>query len=80
LVILELEELKERKDLQAVIIQMVILQITNQVYLGDRKTPTQIILDEAWDMLRAKQAGEFMETAARRLRKYRGGLVQAPKR
>ena len=75
LVILELEELKERKDLQAVIIQMVILQITNQVYLGDRKTPTQIILDEAWDMLRAKQAGEFMETAARRLRKYRGGLV-----
>ena len=54
---------------------MVILQITNQVYLGDRKTPTQIILDEAWDMLRAKQAGEFMETAARRLRKYRGGLV-----
>lgn len=75
LVILELEELKERKDLQSVIIQMVILQITNQVYLGDRKTPTQIILDEAWDMLRAKQAGEFMETAARRLRKYRAGLV-----
>lgn len=75
LVILELEELKERKDLQSVIIQMIILQITNQVYLGDRKTPTQIILDEAWDMLRAKQAGEFMETAARRLRKYRGGLV-----
>ena len=51
LVVVELEELKERKDLQSVIVQMVILQITNSVYLGDRKTPSCLILDEAWDML-----------------------------
>ena len=75
LIVVELEELKERKDLQAVIVQMVILQITNQVYLGDRKTPSCLVLDEAWDMLRGKQSGEFIETAARRLRKYYGGLV-----
>jgi len=75
LVVVELEELKERKDLQAVIVQMVILQIANTVYLGDRTTPSCLILDEAWDMLRGAQSGVFIETAARRLRKYFGGLV-----
>ncbi|MBA3814785.1 MAG: type IV secretion system protein TraC [Alphaproteobacteria bacterium] len=75
LVVVELEELKERKDLQSVVVQMVILQITNSIYLGDRKTPSCLILDEAWDMLRGAQSGVFIETAARRLRKYFGGLV-----
>lgn len=75
LVVVELEELKERKDLQSVIVQMVILQITNSVYMGDRQTPSCLILDEAWDMLRGAQSGVFIETAARRLRKYFGGLV-----
>ncbi len=75
MVVVELEELKERKDLQEVIVQMIIVQITNKLYLGDRKTPSNVVLDEAWDMLRGKQSGEFIETAARRLRKYRGSLV-----
>lgn len=74
-VVIELEELKERKDLQEVIVQMMIVQITNKLYLGDRKTPSHVVLDEAWDMLRGKQSGTFIETAARRLRKYRGSLV-----
>lgn len=75
LVVIELEELKERKDLQAVIVQMMILHITNRLYLGDRQTPSALILDEAWDMLRGQKTGEFIETAARRLRKYKGALV-----
>lgn len=75
MVVVELEELKERKDLQEVIVQMVIVQITNKLYLGDRKTQSHVVLDEAWDMLRGKQSGTFIETAARRLRKYRGSLV-----
>lgn len=75
LVVVELEELKERKDLQSVIVQMVIVSITNQMFLGDRKTPFNIVFDEAWDMLRGKQSGVFIETLARRLRKYRGSLV-----
>jgi len=73
--VVEMEELKERKDLQSVIVQMVILQITNSIYMGDRTTPSCLILDEAWDMLRGKQSGVFIETAARRLRKYFGGLI-----
>lgn len=75
LVVIELEELKERKDLQAVIVQMVIVSITNQMFLGDRKVPFNIVFDEAWDMLKGNQSGVFIETLARRLRKYRGSLI-----
>ncbi len=75
LVVLELEELKERKDLQAVIVQMVVVHITNQMFLGDRQTPFMIVFDEAWDMLRGSKSGVFVETLARRLRKYNGSLV-----
>ena len=75
LVVVELEELKERKDLQSVVVQMVIVHITNQMFLGDRMTPFMITFDEAWDMLRGTQSGAFVETLARRLRKYNGSLV-----
>ncbi len=75
MIVIELEELKERKDLQAVVVQMMIINITNQMFLGDRQTPFNIVFDEAWDMLRGKQSGVFIETLARRLRKYRGSLV-----
>lgn len=75
LVVIELEELKERKDLQSVVVQMMVINITNKMFLGDRKTPFNIVFDEAWDMLRGKQGGVFIETLARRLRKYRGSLV-----
>ena len=75
MVVVELEELKERKDLQSVILQLIILQIINRLYMGDRKTRSYLVLDEAWDLLRARQAGEFIETAARRFRKYKGSLV-----
>lgn len=75
LVLIELEELKEKKDLQAVVLQLFIMAITNQAFLGDRKTRFYICIDEAWDLLRAKQSGLFIETLARRLRKYNGSLV-----
>ncbi len=51
------------------------MTITNQTFLGDRKTPFYICIDEAWDLLRGKQTGVFIETLARRLRKYQGSLV-----
>lgn len=75
MVVVELEELKERKDLQAVIIQMCIINITNRMFLGDRQTPFEIFIDEAWDLLRGAQSGVFIETLARRMRKYYGALI-----
>lgn len=47
LVVIEMEELKERKDLQSVIVQMMIINITNRMFLGDRETPFNIVFDEA---------------------------------
>ena len=75
LIVVELEELKERKELQGVIVQMFIINITNKVFLGNRKTPFTIVFDEAWDLLRGAQSGFFLETLARRLRRYYGSLV-----
>jgi conjugal transfer ATP-binding protein TraC len=75
MVLIELEELKEKKDLQSVVLQMFIMTITNQTFFGDRRTPFHICIDEAWDLLRGKQTGVFIETLARRLRKYNGSLV-----
>ena len=72
---IELEELKEKKDLQSVVLQLIIMTITNQAFLGDRKQPFYICIDEAWDLLRGNQTGVFIETLARRLRKYYGSLV-----
>lgn len=75
IVVIELEELKEKKELQSVVVQMMVINITNKMFLGDRKTPFNIVFDEAWDLLRAKQSEVFIETLARRLRKYKGSLV-----
>lgn len=75
MVLIELEQLKNMPDLQSVILQILILEINRKIFLGDRKTPTIICIDEAWDLLRAKQTGPFIETLARRLRKYNGSLV-----
>ncbi len=75
MVLIELEELKNKKDLQVVVLQLFIMTITNQAFLGDRKTPFMICIDEAWDLLRGNQSGLFIETLARRLRKYNGSLV-----
>ena len=75
MVLVELEELKEQKDLQSVVLQLFIMTITNIAFLGNRKTPFYICIDEAWDLLRGRQTGVFIETLARRLRKYNGSLV-----
>ncbi len=73
--VIELEEVKGRKDLQAVVVQILILQISNRMFLGNRVTPYNIVFDEAWDMLKDAKSSEFIETLARRLRKYNGSLV-----
>ena len=71
----ELEELKSRPELQSVVVQILMLLITNNVILGGRKFNSGLIFDEAWDLLKGKQGGEFIERLARTLRKYKGALV-----
>lgn len=70
LVVIELEELKQDPALQAVVLQLVIHQVTKEMYLADRKIPKLLTIDEAWDLLGGIKTGRFIETAFRRARKY----------
>lgn len=74
-VLMELDDLNNRKDLQIVVVQLLVLSIASQAFLGDRKTPFYICIDEAYELLKGKQTENFIGTLARRLRKYKGSLV-----
>ena len=73
LTVLEFEELRERPELGAVIMQMLALQILQQVYLGDRKRRFLILFDEAWYAL--SHFPKMLESMARTVRKYNGSLI-----
>ena len=72
LVVIELEELKQDTNLQAVVLQLMIHQVTKEMYLSDRKIPKLLAIDEAWDLLGNVKTGKFIETSFRRARKYNG--------
>jgi conjugal transfer ATP-binding protein TraC len=73
-VVVELEELKNDPILQAVVLQLVMYQITTEMYLSDRAIPKMLLIDEAWDLMGGIKTGRFIESAFRRARKY-GGIV-----
>lgn len=75
LTVLELEELKGRKQLQQVVLLELIFQIQQNMYLGKRDRPKLIIIDEAWDLLRDGDIARFIETGYRRFRKYGGAAI-----
>lgn len=73
LTVLEFEELRNRPDLGAVVMQMLSVQILQQVYLGDRQQRFVIVFDEAWYAL--QHFPELLCEMARTVRKYNGGLI-----
>lgn len=74
-VVLELEYLKQFPDLFKVITLLVLNAVTADLYLSDRKRPTLIVLDEAWQFLQDNPAFEkVIEEGYRRARKYRGSF------
>lgn len=71
-VVLELEELKGKKDLQTVVLLQLIYQIQQEMYLGERDQRKVLVMDEAWDLLSSPSVAKFIETGYRRFRKYGG--------
>jgi len=72
---LELEELKGRTHLQQVVLLILIYQIQQEMYLGDRDQRKILIIDEAWDLLAKGNIAKFIETGYRRFRKYNGAAI-----
>ena len=78
-VVLELEQI-ENKDprLKQAILYSLILKIFREFFLAHLKKDYSrkfLVVDEAWSILRESKAGYFLETAARRFRKYGCSLV-----
>ncbi len=72
-IVLELEELKSKRDLQAVVMQIIMYRITQEMYL-DRSRRKIVIIDEAWDLMGSGSSGHFIEAGYRRARKYGGAF------
>ena len=79
-VVTELSELKNKPDLKAIVVQILILIITNKMSINrELGIKSVIVFDEAWDLLSENknnsQGARFIEALARTLRKYNGSLI-----
>lgn len=75
LCVLELDDLKGRRHLQQVVLLMLIYQIQQEMYLGQRDKKKLLMIDEAWDLLTEGAVAGFIEGGYRRFRKYGGSAV-----
>lgn len=75
LVVLELDNLRSKRDLQQVVMLQLIAQLQTECYLGDRTVPKVIIIDEAWELFEDPMVAKFLEGAYRRFRKYNSACV-----
>lgn len=71
--VFEFEEIKNEPKLLSIVLQILLMEVTNQFLCGDRQTPFMIIVDEAWMLL--DFAASFFAAFVRTVRKYGGSLV-----
>ena len=75
-VVLELEHLKADPRLMAVIVMMIITQVTNLMYRSQhRGERIMCVMDEAWALFKDNSFSEFINEGYRRARKYNGSFV-----
>ena len=75
LVVVETDNLEE--PLKSVMVMMMMVQVWQRMIGSDRKAPYLILIDEAWDLLRGKATGDFIEALSLTARKYRCAMGTA---
>ena len=75
LIVLELEELQAKGNLKFIALLILMLKITSEMYLADRKQKKICIIDEAWDLMASGDTAIFIEKGYRRARKYNGAFI-----
>ena len=78
LVVLELEELNGKKNLQQVVLLQLIQKIQYEMYVAESsggKFPRILVVDEAWQLLDDSGVAKWMEASYRKFRKYHGSAI-----
>lgn len=75
LMVLELEELQGKGHLKFIVLLILMLKITQDMYLSARDIRKICIIDEAWDLMAGGNTGEFIVRGYRRARKYNGSFI-----
>jgi conjugal transfer ATP-binding protein TraC len=71
-VVIELEEIDAKEHLKSVVLASIAHTINNEFFLGDKRQSKILVIDEAWSIMDNKIIVRFLETMARRIRKYNG--------
>lgn len=76
-VVLELQELKTKKDLQRIVMLVLMYHISEVMYLGERTQQKSCIIDEAWDLFGGDNEGaaQFIETGYRTARRFNANFI-----
>lgn len=76
-VVLELQALDKMKALRRIVMMLLVFQINQVMYLGERTQTKTLILEEIWKHFKGKSDGmsEFIEEIARTVRRFTGSLV-----
>lgn len=76
-VVLELQELKSKKDLEHIILLLLMYQISERMYTGSREQRKSCYIDEAWDLFGGDNEGsaKFIEVGFRTARKFNANFI-----
>lgn len=75
-IVLELEELQSKGKLKFVVLLIIMLKISQDMYLAEDRLQRKIcVIDEAWDLMDGGTTGEFIKRGYRRARKYNGSFI-----
>lgn len=74
-VVLELEELQGKGNLKFIVLLILMLKISQDMYLSPRDQKKICIIDEAWDLMSGGNTGKFIVTGYRRARRYNGSFI-----